>query len=341
MILAPPHSARNGVASMKTYHQLTQEERYRITAHRMCGTSQVEIARLLQRHPSTMGGSCGATRPTTMATTEPRRRTATRRPGAGAAAAGRTSAPPTWRGWPGWCAEGSAPSRSPGCGRRPAPCASVTRRSTGISDGTGGREATCGRHTRIMSKFARKRYRSHDSRGVLPGKRPISERPVEVELRQRIGHWEGDTVMGSDLRHCVLTLVERKTGYAIIKKLKARKMERSYPSRHPRDPHALPKVQDDHLRQRHRVPRLRPTRTTLPDQGLLRHAVPLVGARQQRELQRPAASVFAQGQLHEGGHPDTLRPDRRRSQQPTPQTTWLQHTRRAVSSKLISVALAR
>src|SRR5712675_2077617 len=69
------------------------------------------------------------------------------------------------------------------------------------------------RHTRIMSKFGRKRYRSHDSRGVLPGKRSISERPVEVELRRRVGHWEGDTVMGSDLHHCVLTLVERKTGY--------------------------------------------------------------------------------------------------------------------------------
>ena len=28
--------------------------------------------------------------------------------------------------------------------------------------------------------------------------------------------------MGSDLHHCVLTLVERKTGFAIVKKLKAR-----------------------------------------------------------------------------------------------------------------------
>ena len=28
--------------------------------------------------------------------------------------------------------------------------------------------------------------------------------------------------MGSDMRHCVLTLVERKTGYAIIKKLRTR-----------------------------------------------------------------------------------------------------------------------
>ena len=31
--------------------------------------------------------------------------------------------------------------------------------------------------------------------------------------------------MGSDMRHCVLTLVERKTGYAIIEKLRARTKE--------------------------------------------------------------------------------------------------------------------
>jgi IS30 family transposase len=40
---------------MTTYHQLTQEERYRITALRMCGRSPAEIARQLQRHPSTIG----------------------------------------------------------------------------------------------------------------------------------------------------------------------------------------------------------------------------------------------------------------------------------------------
>jgi IS30 family transposase len=59
---------------------------------------------------------------------------------------------------------------------------------------------------------------------VFPGKRPISNRPAEVELRQRIGHWEGDTVIGSDMHHCVLTLVARKSGYAIVKKRKARTM---------------------------------------------------------------------------------------------------------------------
>ncbi len=78
------------------------------------------------------------------------------------------------------------------------------------------------RNLRIMPKVRRKRYNSHDSRGILPGKRHISTRPVEVESRAVLGHWEGDTVMGSDRRHCILTLVERKSGYVIIKKLEAR-----------------------------------------------------------------------------------------------------------------------
>jgi IS30 family transposase len=77
-------------------------------------------------------------------------------------------------------------------------------------------------HLRIMTKVHRKRYNSKDSRGKLPGKRHISERPAEVETRMHQGHWEGDTVMGSDLHNCILTLVERKSGFAIIKKLDSR-----------------------------------------------------------------------------------------------------------------------
>jgi transposase, IS30 family len=84
------------------------------------------------------------------------------------------------------------------------------------------RERRAGGHTwrqlRILSKFGRKRRGSPATRGRLVGKRHISERPAAVELRRQIGHWEGDTVMGSDLRHCLLTLVERVTGYLIIKK---------------------------------------------------------------------------------------------------------------------------
>ena len=83
------------------------------------------------------------------------------------------------------------------------------------------------RYTRIISKFGRKRYRSVDSRGVLRGKRHISERPKAAERRRQIGHWEADTVMGADLRHCLLTLVERATGYTVIKKLTARNKQQA------------------------------------------------------------------------------------------------------------------
>jgi IS30 family transposase len=83
------------------------------------------------------------------------------------------------------------------------------------------------RYTRIISKFGRKRYKSVDSRGVLRGKRHISERPKAVAGRRQIGHWEADTVMGADLRHCLLTMVERATGYTVIKKLSARNKEQA------------------------------------------------------------------------------------------------------------------
>lgn len=78
------------------------------------------------------------------------------------------------------------------------------------------------RFMRIMSKIGRKRYRSRPARGILHGKKHISERPVCVDLRLRIGDWEGDTVMGKDTKHCLLTLVERKTGFTLIRKLEDR-----------------------------------------------------------------------------------------------------------------------
>ncbi len=77
-------------------------------------------------------------------------------------------------------------------------------------------------HLRIMTKQNRKRYNSHDSRGILRGKRHISKRPKGVENRRTLGHWEGDTMIGKDLHHCLLTMVERKSGYLVIRKLRTR-----------------------------------------------------------------------------------------------------------------------
>jgi IS30 family transposase len=78
------------------------------------------------------------------------------------------------------------------------------------------------RHLRQSGKKWRKRYGSSDSRGLLPGKRHISERPASAQSRSRVGHWEIDTVMGGDDPHCIVTMVERKTRYTLIGKLSSR-----------------------------------------------------------------------------------------------------------------------
>jgi len=79
------------------------------------------------------------------------------------------------------------------------------------------------RHLRGAQKLKRKRYGAYDSRGRLAGKRPITARPPGAEHRSRFGHWEGDTVLGAgQAGPCILTLVERKSGYLLIGKLKQR-----------------------------------------------------------------------------------------------------------------------
>lgn len=76
------------------------------------------------------------------------------------------------------------------------------------------------RHLRQAGKKRRKRYGAYDSRGRLAGKRHISERPRQVEERIEIGHWEIDTVMGTEHgRNSVVTMVERATGYLVMGKL--------------------------------------------------------------------------------------------------------------------------
>lgn len=78
---------------------------------------------------------------------------------------------------------------------------------------------------RQSTKQRRKRKNSYDSRGKLANKRLIAERPISVELRKTMGHWEIDTVHGKGSNHCIVTLTERKSGFQIIGKLKNKSTE--------------------------------------------------------------------------------------------------------------------
>jgi transposase, IS30 family len=83
------------------------------------------------------------------------------------------------------------------------------------------------RYLRCAMKKRRKRYGTYERRGRLAGKRMIEQRPPAVQQRQDTGHWEIDTVLGKGSRHCIVSLVERKSGYLQIGKLKARTKEQT------------------------------------------------------------------------------------------------------------------
>jgi transposase, IS30 family len=69
-------------------------------------------------------------------------------------------------------------------------------------------------------KQKRKRYASgRDRRGQIPNRRPLSERPAHIEVRQQVGHWECDTVIGANHKQAIVMVVERKSGYAVMAKV--------------------------------------------------------------------------------------------------------------------------
>ena len=62
----------------------------------------------------------------------------------------------------------------------------------------------------------RKRYGQYDRRGKLPNRVSIEERPQMVEQRERLGDWEVDTLVGKGHRGALVSLVERKSRYSLL-----------------------------------------------------------------------------------------------------------------------------
>jgi len=81
------------------------------------------------------------------------------------------------------------------------------------------------KHLRVVSKPYRKRYGHYDLRGKIKNRVGIDHRPAEVERRCRIGDWEGGTLMGKGRKSALLTLVERKTLYTVIIRLTGKRAD--------------------------------------------------------------------------------------------------------------------
>jgi transposase, IS30 family len=76
-------------------------------------------------------------------------------------------------------------------------------------------------HLRCKKK-RKKRYGSNRStRGSIPNRIDIDQRPKIVESRKRVGDWEGDTIIGSHTKGAVIvSMVERKTRFTLLAKSK-------------------------------------------------------------------------------------------------------------------------
>ena len=70
-------------------------------------------------------------------------------------------------------------------------------------------------------KKRRKRYASgRNRRGRIPNRVGIEQRPKFVDLKIRVGDWEGDTIIGANQKQAIVSLVDRKTRYTLLRKVK-------------------------------------------------------------------------------------------------------------------------
>jgi transposase, IS30 family len=76
-------------------------------------------------------------------------------------------------------------------------------------------------------KLLRRSGRLPEKRGKLTDVVRIDGRPNVINGRRRYGDWEGDTIVGKSRRNALVTLVERKSGYARIGRVDSMKSDRT------------------------------------------------------------------------------------------------------------------
>lgn len=72
---------------------------------------------------------------------------------------------------------------------------------------------------RRRGKKPNKKGKAHAGRGHIPGRVDISERPAVVEDKQRLGDWEGDTIVGKGHSGALVSLVDRKSKYLVLRRV--------------------------------------------------------------------------------------------------------------------------
>lgn len=190
------------------YTHLTQNERYQIYILSSAGHKQNEIAELLNRHPSTIGRELARNRGLRgYRPLQAQQRSVAR---SGNSRNAPRIAPAVWAA----AREQILLQHSPEQVAARLPVSHETLYQRIYADKREGGDLW--RNLRCQ-KQRRKRYASgQNRRGKIPDRRPISQRPASVESRCRIGHWEGDTLIGTGHQQAIVSLVERKSGFCLL-----------------------------------------------------------------------------------------------------------------------------
>ena len=191
-----------------TYTHLTREERYQIYALKKAGHKQSEIAKVMERSESTIsrelhrnGGRRGY-RPKQAQIKAVNRR----------AINARRIDDDTWQFVQARLLEQWSPEQISG---HVAISPETVYQRVYADKESGG---LLWKNLRCQKK-RKKRYGKLERRGSIPNRHFIEDRPAIVDTRKRIGDWEADTIIGKSHKQAIVSIVERKTGLTLIRKV--------------------------------------------------------------------------------------------------------------------------
>lgn len=200
---------------MAYYIQLTQEQRYQISAYKKAGYNQSEIARLIGVNKSTISRELKRNRglrgyrPKQAHELSMRRRKEK---------AKERIKPEIWEWVKNLLEEDWSPEQISGWLSREKRL-HISHESIYrfvYRDKNQGGDLY--RHLRCQRK-RKKRYGGHSMRGLIPGRVSIDERPAVVDRKNRFGDWELDTVIGKNHQQAIVTITERKSKLALFAKV--------------------------------------------------------------------------------------------------------------------------
>ena len=178
------------------YTHLTREERYQIYALKKAGNSQNEIANVLERNPSTISRELSRNHSQRGYRPKQAHRLVCE---CHATKAWRIDEA-TWRFAQAKLREDWSPDQI----SNHATISHETVYQRVYADKRAG--GSLWKYLRCQ-KQRRKRYGKHDRRGAIPN---------------RIGDWKADTVIGKNHKQAIVSLVERKSGFTLIRKVECR-----------------------------------------------------------------------------------------------------------------------